>query len=316
MTTIKAEIILDSVNEYGNRLTTMQLRFPRFILPQLLTHRMFSRNASSSRAIPVERLIQDVLDDTAMPIHWGKNQPGMQAKEEQDEKITFFTSDNLFVPGLTARQSWFMARNQAVNAARSFAVAGYHKQIVNRLLEPFAHINVLVTATEFDNFFELRDHSDAQPEIEMLAKEMKKAINKSMPLLKKAGEWHLPYTDDLGECETETMKKISVARCASVSYKTVDGNLMTAEKALQIFNKLYTAKPFHASPFEHIAVSAKPLVTMDPDYWYSLENGDYILPDVRFGNFNGWIQFRRFLENAEKNAEQNVKINTEFVNNR
>lgn len=242
--TITAKIVADSTTCDGIRLTTMQLRYPRFIHAEFMTHRVFSRNASSSRAIPVERMIQDVLDDPAMPVHWGKNQPGMQAREEHDAPI-----DNPFAldftvlepkPPLSSKEAWLWARDDAIDWARRFAKAGYHKQIVNRLLEPWLHINVVVTATEWDNFFELRLHEDAQPEIHELARQMKLAMDQSYPAVLMPGAWHLPYVTRKDWTQTyeitglggsrkdidaryDLLRKISVARCARVSYLTHDG---------------------------------------------------------------------------------------------
>ena len=153
--TITAKIIADSISPAGARLTTLQLRYPRFIHAEFMTHRMFSRNASSSRAIPVERLIQDVLDDPAMPVFWGKNQPGMQAREDHHALVggEGVSGYDHFDDSITREAAWLISRGIAIQHAREFAKAGYHKQIVNRLLEPFSHINVVVTATEWENFF-------------------------------------------------------------------------------------------------------------------------------------------------------------------
>jgi thymidylate synthase ThyX len=206
-----------------------------------------------------------------MPVHWGKNQPGMQAREELPE----CEQEN-------SLGCWVLARDQAVKYARHMAGNGLHKQIVNRILEPFQHINVLVTATEWDNFFALRDHPDAQPEIQALARAMKEAMAGSEPF-RLTVEEHMPYVsiDEQHMCmndgDTEKLRRVSAARCASVSYKTVDGKPMSVEKALDIFNKLAGSDPIHASPFEHIA---RP----DPD------NG----PGCR--NFTKWHQWRADLE--------------------
>lgn len=263
--TITATVIADSIADGCPRLTTLQLRFPRFILPEFNTHRVFSRNASSSRAIPVERVIQDMTDDPAMPVHWGKNQPGMQASEEMGSEF--------------GKSEWYCAMDSAIRHAYNLSKAGYHKQIVNRILEPFHHINVLVTATEWDNFFALRDHPDAQPEIQALARVMKEAMAESEPVDSEInGGWHTPYVD-IGSnlLSIHDCLKLSAARCASVSYKTVDGKPMSVDKALDIFDKLAGSDPIHASPFEHIA---RP----DPD------NG----PGCR--NFTGWHQWRADIE--------------------
>lgn len=275
---ISATVICDSISPDGIRLTTLNLKYPRFFHSQLLTHRKFSRNASSSRAIPVERLINSVLSETAIPIHWGANQPGMQAANELTAPVEI---DGKLYTNIGA---WNVARDNAVKVANAFAKAGYHKQLVNRILEPFAHINVLVSSTEWDNFFSLRNHADAQPEIEILAKEIINALTTSEPKAFGYYDWHLPFiTDEEKDIyNEETLKKISVARCASVSYKTVDGQPMTVERAIAIFDKLYTAKPFHASPFEHIA---RPLASS--------------LNERLTGNFDGWIQYRKLLEEQQ-----------------
>lgn len=242
--TITATVIADSIADGCPRITTLQLRYQRFIHSEVMTHRAFSRNASSSRAIPVERLIHDVLDDPAMPIYWGSNKPGMQAGEE--------------LP--SGDRVWLMQRDAAIYGARHLAEMGYHKQIVNRILEPFAHINVLVTATAdaYAHFFALRDHPDAQPEIAALARAMREAMAGSEPQELLDGEWHLPYIDEfdtsgLWNLDFEQVMQVSAARCASVSYKTVDGKPMTVDKALAIYDKLAGSDPIHASPFEHIA---------------------------------------------------------------
>ncbi len=242
--TITAKVIADSIADGCPRLTTLQLRYPRFIHSEFLTHRAFSRNASSSRSIPVERLIQDVIDDPAMPIHWGSNKPGMQAGDEVGYKDRSIWE-------------WVQAMNSAVDHAKSLASIGLHKQIVNRVLEPFAHINVLVTATAdaYEHFFALRDHPDAQPEIAELARTMRVAMDGSDPVDARwnAG-WHTPYVDiGANTLSIDECLRLSAARCASVSYKTVDGKPMTVDKSLSIYDKLAGSDPIHASPFEHIA---------------------------------------------------------------
>lgn len=250
----------------------MQLRYQRFIHSEVMTHRAFSRNASSSRAIPVERLIQDVLDDPAMPVYWGSNKPGMQAGDEVKE--TYW-----------CEEEWLNARDDAVYRAQEMVKLGLHKQIVNRILEPFAHINVLVTSTDWDNFFALRDHPDAQPEIAALARAMREAIEGSEPEWLTPQDWHTPYQEYTGNVIFD--RKISAARCASVSYKTVDGKPMTVDKALAIYDKLAGSDPIHASPFEHIA---RP----DPS------NGSGCR------NFTKWHQWRADVEQVGAQAESEV----------
>jgi hypothetical protein len=239
--TITATVIADSIADGCPRLTTLQLRYPRFIHSEFMASRSFSRNASSSRAIPIERLIQDVLDDPAMPVYWGANKPGMQAGEELE----------------SGHVEWILARDDAIHRASHMARMGYHKQICNRILEPFAHINVLCTATSdaYAHFFALRDHPDAQPEIADLARAMRAAIDGSDPCELGGNAYHLPYicNSEFSEYPSDILRAISAARCASVSYKTVDGKPMTVDKALAIYDKLAGSDPIHASPFEHIA---------------------------------------------------------------
>lgn len=259
--TITAKVIADSIADGCPRLTTLQLRYPRFIHAEFMTHRVFSRNASSSRAIPINRVIKDVMDDPAIPIHWGSNQRGMQSVDE--------------LP--SGEVLWLDARDDAVRNAQRLADQGYHKQIVNRILEPLQHINVLVTATEWDNFFALRDHADAQPEIQELARVMRGAMAGSEPMPMNKDWWHIPYELSCDPVINWSLsKKLSAARCASVSYKTVDGKDMSVDRALAIFDGL-TGDPLHASPFEHIA---RP----DPD------NG------AGCRNFTGWHQWRSDIE--------------------
>lgn len=294
--TISVKIIADSVSPHGIRLTTFQLRYPRFIHSEFLTHRMFSRNASSSRAIPVAKLIEDIERDPAMPIHWGKNQPGMQAREALDahaEEEAFAT--------------WTDALESAISCAKNMARINAHKQIVNRLLEPFSHINVLVTATDYENFFALRLHEDAQPEIKMLADAMWNARETSTPTPLNVGDWHLPYvtkqdgslayrflktgriTRDEPPLEEiqKTLTQISVARCARVSYLTHEGKESTVEEDLKLYGRLVGSSPLHASPAEHQA-------TPDEENYQEGAVLDWEHPELH-GNFRGWIQYRKTL---------------------
>lgn len=276
MTTISAKVIADSFNDVNERrITTLQLRYPRFIHSEFMTHRQFSRNASSSRAIPVERLIQDVIDDTAMPLYWGKNQKGMQASEECNELIEYDYWESL----ATREEAWEIARHNAIIMARAFANAGYHKQVVNRLLEPFAHINVVVTSTEWSNFFALRDHPDAEPHIAHLAREMKKAMEESCPESLNIGQWHTPYVTEEETSDVPTRIKVSVARCARVSYMTHDGRVPSLLDDLVLYDRLLAGVPLHASPAEHQATP----------YTFS------VFPPETCGNFTDWVQYRKLL---------------------
>lgn len=275
----QARVIEHSMAEsHRVQLVTMQLRYPRFIHAEFMTHRVFSRNASSSRAIPVAKMLEQVRHESARPIHWGKNQPGMQANEQLTGQ-----------PLEDVQDAWTRAANLAANLAEEMNAAGAHKQVVNRILEPFQFISVIVTATEWKNFFALRDHEAAQPEIRHLAQLMKTALGGSKPRLvsyshkkETADRWHLPYVlpeerklyneDPLYLC------KLSTARCARVSYLNHDGTTPSIEKDLELHDRLVGSDPIHASPTEHQASPA-----YDP---------------VFFKNFRGWIQYRYEVEDS------------------
>lgn len=265
---ITAKVIEDSTCEAGVRLTTLQIRFQRFILPEFNTHRVFSRNFSSSRAIPVKKMLEMVRNEPAMPVHWGANQPGMQARAElADEEREM------------AQSSWKLAANLAADSAEALAGLGLHKQVANRVLEPFLWVSGVVTATEWDNFFALRDHPDAQPEIRALAQEMAFAMCKSEPTFREYGEWHLPYVSrqERQDLSIEVQLKVSSARCARVSYLNHDGTNPDIEKDIDLHDKLVGANPPHMSPVEHQAQAGD-----SPNSWY--------------GNFRCWKQYRKNLE--------------------
>lgn len=289
---ITAKVICDSISLEGKRITSLQLKFHRFILPEFNTHRVFSRNASSSRAIPVSKMLDQVRNNPAMPVHWGKNQPGMKAREQ--------------LSGEEYEQSksyWLQAAQQAADLAEEMNAVGLHKQVANRILEPFQHIHVIVTSTEWDNFFALRDHPDAQPEIQVLAHEMNIIMQASTPKILHPGQWHLPYVNEEEQRKyslAETIK-MSAARCARVSYMKHDGESPALEDDLELFNMLvtrpYTDKfgnvltdndPIHASPVEHQATpDIKTQTSMHHVDWHSKQF---------HGNFVGWIQNRKVLE--------------------
>lgn len=263
---IEAKIIEDSISAAGARITTFQLKYPRFIHAEVMTHRVFSRNASSSRAIPVKKVIEQVWNDPAMPIHWGVNQPGMQAKAQLEG---FKLSAAKFI--------WKTASKVACGFALAAVHVGLHKQIANRILEPWQYMHVVLTSTEWANFFALRAHEDAQPEIHKLAIEMWVAMANSKPIQR---TWHLPYVtrhERLKFPNEKLLARISAARCCRVSYLKHDGSVASVEEDLALCEKLAGSKPIHASPFEHQAKAA-------------LFNG------AKSRNFTGWTQFRTFIE--------------------
>lgn len=248
MTTISAIPVLGSRNvATDDKVGTLLLRYPKCIHAEFMTHRMFSRNAASSRAIPVARIIQSILDDPYIPLVWGKNQKGMQSSEDCNELID--VADMV----VNRETAWQRGMYAMIDLAKSYDKAGYHKQIINRLLEPWAHITVVVTSTNWSNFLALRDDPAAEPHIQILAREMRKALSLMTYNDLQPGEWHLPFVThpERMEYRHEACLKLSVARCASTSYKTVEGFDMTLETAARIHDGLLSAQPIHASPAEH-----------------------------------------------------------------
>lgn len=268
---ISAKVICDSKSPQGVRITTMELEYPRIIHSEFMTHRVFSRNAASSRAIPVGKMLKRVRENPAMPVSWGKNQAGMQAGEENTALICV---PSLHPPeeNYGREQLWGMAASDAAAYSEAFAQAGYHKQVANRLTEPFQWMRTLVTSTEWDNFFELRDHPDADPTFQALAAAMREARKGSEPVER---EYHLPYITDeeLSLYKTPVLFKASANRCKRVSYFTFEGGSVSIAREAADFDDMVSSKPLHASPLEHPAAA--------------------VGADVHSGNFQGWYQFRQ-----------------------
>jgi thymidylate synthase ThyX len=258
-----ARILLDSISPAGVRLVTMEVTFPRFILAEINTHRTFSRSSASSRAVPVKKMIERVAHSPAFPVEWGRNKAGMSASEtispEEEEQ---------------ARMLWLRARDAAVEAALALSELKVHKQVVNRVLEPFMWHTAIISATEWENFFTLRCAPNAQPEMQTAAKMMRSAMEASQPRRLEMGQWHVPLVqDDERALDLELQKQISVARCARVSYLTHEGT-RDLEKDLDLFTRLKGER--HLSPFEHVATPAG---------------------DTQFhANVRGWIQMRASIE--------------------
>ena len=272
-TFISAKIIKDSYcltspsDPVGVRLTTLELSYPRYIHSELMTHRIFSRCSASSRAIPIEKMIEQA---SVIPEHWGRNKAGMQAEGE--------LSDN--EKGL-AQSLWFEAMIAAKQYARQLSELGVHNQIANRLLEPFSVMHTVITSTEWENFFNLRISNLAQPEMMELATCIREAMNNSCPDLIEDDGWHTPYVSAEEEPVLSYRIKRSVARCARVSYNLHgSGGRSTLPRDIELYNKLTQSKPMHASPLEHVATP---------------------LADSCFcRNFRGWKSLRVVLEESEK----------------
>jgi hypothetical protein len=286
-----AKIVLDSVGPNDARVTTFELTMPRIVLAEFNTHRMFSRNAASSRAIPVEKLLKRIEDDPMLPVWWGKNQSGMQAAEELDP-----------IEQEAAKRVWLYGRDQAIDLARNLADSkgiNLHKQIANRIVEPWMFTTVVCTATEWDNAWGLRVDPMAQPEFERVMHKAYDQFKSSIPQKLSSGDWHLPYvTGNDGDTlrsegySTEDLCYISIGRCARVSYLTHDGKRDPSADIDLPKGRLIPSG--HMSPTEH-AVQA-----MSKEEW--LEYGvklatEWVNNRVPVGNVWGFKQFRKTIKN-------------------
>lgn len=316
-----AKVLADSVNvNTGERLTTMVVTFPRMVLAEFNTHRVFSRNSASSRAIPAQKMIERVKETPFVPLKFQASHSGMQGTE-------YLTGEK----EAKARRLWYAARNKAVSSAEAMLEVDVTKQIVNRILEPYLYHTVIVTATDWANFFNLRaPHYEIEPgmrafserEVERMVNElnsdkeekeifeisnypnisqaeihiqkaaelMYEALITSEPTPIKYGDWHMPFVEDITDDEiieqlglqdryfiegtflNDVRRKISVARCARVSYNTFDGEF-SIEKDIALYNRL--ASSGHWSPFEHVAMAS---------------------PSVQAGNFRGYKQLRHIVD--------------------
>ena len=311
-TSIKATVICDSISEQGVRLTTFEIEYPRIVMSEFNTMRAISKNSSSSRAIPVSKMLEHTKNINLKPIYFGSKKSGMQAGDELvGEDLRY------------AKSTWESALHSMVHSAKILDGCGVAKEVCNRLVEPFQLVKVVCTATDWDNFFNLRLHPDADPNICMLAYKMYQAMQESKPIELKAGEWHLPFVnvgwngkgemcyadEDFNFVELEQAIKLSAASCASVSYRT-EG--MTLEKADKIFDMLIKAEVMHSSPLEHCATPASKEVEIensdyltvgfinkasDPNTWEDGVTHMNKQGELCSGNLRGFIQYRHLLPN-------------------
>jgi len=282
----EAKILLDSLAPCDQRLTTWELTYPRFIHAELMTHRVFSRNSASSRAIPVAKMLERIKCCPVLPKEWGKNQSGMQAKE-------------LLSPDAAAEAQflWLKGRDMMAGLVADLAHLDLHKQLANRPLEAWMFITVIVSATSFANWFKLRKHKEAQPEIQWLAGEMHRKYLASRPTELIAGEWHLPLLPDRQDLVAEgygieELKRVSTGRVARVSYLTHDG-IREPSKDVQLCDRLSTVG--HWSPFEHVAMAMTALgweLHVKSEMERAASAHELFNP-MRLGNLLGWRQFRK-----------------------
>lgn len=314
-TDYEARVLCDSVSPAGHRLTTMEWTFPRFILAEVNTHRMLSRNSASSRAIPVEKRVRAVEDAMFVPEAFSQNQRGMQAAGNIEDQTE-------------AREIWQSAGDYACMKASQLAKLGVHKQHANRLLEPFVWHTAIISATDWDNVWAQRCHPDAQPEFRIIAELARQAMDASSPTELPEELWHMPLVgDEVGDPTDDTvdgiprliwpaannpkgdpygylamieeMCKISVGRCARVSYLTHDGK-RDFMADIELANKLVNSG--HMSPFEHVARPMTKDELQRFETWVPETDIDFRRTGHYFrrigsylGNFNGWIQFRKLL---------------------
>ena len=290
--TISCKVIAKSVSPSLIEIATIEIEYPRFILAELNTHRMLSKNSASSRAIPIRKVHEYIRNSPAIPVEWGKNQAGMSARELLSKE-----------EAAAAKEIWLNGIDSAIFHSLVLAEQyNVHKQIANRITEPWMTMKSVVTATNWLNFFELRAHPDAQPEFRELAYAIKDELDATTPQKLEEGEWHVPYVqtdrnkdgvleyyDQFGKLlSLEDAKTISASCCAQVSYRKNDDTL---EKAKQVFDRLMST-PMHASPIEHQATPMVNASLKDPGVTHLTKSGD-----LYSANFRGWIQNRQLYAN-------------------
>lgn len=304
-------VLADSISPYGHRLTSFEVTFPRIVLAEVNTHKMVSKSSASSRAIPVEKRIAAVEADPFVPAQFGRNKKGMQHDEVLDGADA---SD--------ARLMWFNVMNAAISNGRGMAKLGVHKQLANRILEPFSWHTAVLTATDWDNFFHLRVNPAAQGELCRAAEMMQEALAKSEPRPINYGDWHLPYVepDEAFDLEVKGLNvtQISAARSARVSYLNQNG-VRDVQDDLDLYGRLVA--PGHMAPLEHVARPMTPREERLVEAWdvmfdngpvlrtqcpegvrpeVGMKDGDQTITFVRgplhyFANCNGWVQLRKLI---------------------
>jgi hypothetical protein len=331
----ESRILADSINdETGDRLTTWLSTYPRMIHGEMMTNKMHSKSSASSRAIPVGKMLANIEEDPVVPIWWGKNEPGMQAYAEVEDKAG-------------AEAWWREGIASAIAHARKGVELGLHKQIVNRVVESGMWISVIYSATTVSNLYGLRIHEAAEPHCRKIVVMMKEAQEASTPKRLKPGQWHLPLIfdedyplaadillkedpnrssrrEDFERDVTDLLVKVSVGRCARVSYLTHEGKRDLVED-VKLHDKLLVQVPLHAAPGEHVAQTmAYPawFKKMYPDIATHTSKAlnisrmesramqestgeinpleiavEAALAQIQSGNFRGWRQYRKLQKN-------------------
>ena len=326
-TQIHAEIVAHSLSPQGDELISVLATFPRIILAEINTHRMLSKNTSSSRAIPFKKMVEAIQNDPFIPIAWQENHSGMQGNK--------YLNPNT-VSHLAANKAWLRARDSAVKEAKELndeKMANVTKQLCNRLLEPFMWTTMLITGSKegWDNFFNLRcpqyhylfeffksrkeilkasknglyndgrklsDFTEldwlkvnaGQAEIHLmdLAEKIYDTMNESTPKQLKAGEWHIPMISDLESVKLSTDEQIKLSvGRAANTSYTVIGD--GKELTLEQAVKIHDKckELNHSSVFEHCA-----RVPSQYEYDTSLK----VEEKGWFRNYKGFKSYRHIIE--------------------
>lgn len=284
---MSAKVILDT--EYNSnssyklveRVITLELEFPKFILAEFSKHRNISFNTSSSRAIPVEKMLE-TIQEHPIQFKWTKKGPGMSGESLEEDSLAYQKANEISNE----------IQDFLIEKVRELDALGIHKQHANRFLETFQTVKVVATANYYRwrDFLWLRLDDAVQPEMYDLAKEIQEAINKSIPQKRGNHEWHIPYVDGVEEYKDLPLLdklKISASCCAQVSYRKLDTSI---EKSIDIYNKLVGGQKLHATPFEHQFA------------WD---------PSSNVGNITCGRQFRHIIENTRKlnlSLEEEIKL--------
>lgn len=291
---IDVKVIAKSLNLKGEAVTTFEVDYPRYIHSEIMTHRVFGRNAQSSRAVPVAKTLE-ANTNWVRPILWGKNKAGMAHKE-------VLAGSDL----ATAENLWDLHAQNAFAVSQALSEVGLHKAWSNRITEPFSRIKVVITATEWDNFFWLRDDEEsAQPEIVELAQRMKEEYESFAATQLDTGHWHLPYvnqgfdskgkqyfTDEFDKIlKVQDAVKISASCCGQVSYRKLD---QSKAKAIDIYEKLFSGSKPHLSPCDHIAkVGPKWMDYRTPGVTHMDREGN-----AWSGNLKNFVQYRHLIDTS------------------
>ena len=320
---ISARIVAKSKSAYSDTvIPTWEYDAPKCILAELNTHGMLVKNAQSSRAVPVKKVIEQIRNNPVTPVHWGSNQAGMVAGEEINNDVGII-QDRLRGSDegdhLSRDEAWLVSADIVADVMTAWEEAGYHKQIVNRIGEAFTMVRGVITGTEIDNFFHLRYHKDADPYIAELARCMWEAYELAETEVLYEGEWHVPYVytcrhedgrvyykeqsdGQMFECSVEEALKISAAACGQVSYRKLDLSEETVER---VWDRLMGGDIIHASVTGH---QATPMSIFEASGGYGMDLDAYDITkgvthvsveDGQFwsAQFKHWIMHRKLIPN-------------------